>query len=83
MSATMSTLTAEFFGGPQDGQIREMQPEITGAGREDWQPPIAVHFDRFCGYRPDGSVIVIRELYLRRLNPRDDGTLWEYLYCPA
>ena len=82
----MSLLTAEFMGGPLDGQIREMQPVYRPDPLcwQDGEPPILVNVAAVKPYDFEGEKLYAVETmqYARRINPRDDGALWEYLYVP-
>lgn len=68
----------EYVGGPDDGAVRPFPADWRG------YPPPSVTMCRLAvdagDARAAGVVVVAHDTYRRRLSPRDDGPLWQYIH---
>jgi len=74
----MTEAEVEFVGGPFDGKKRAVQCEANG------QPPNRLTIESLGSLVGGGDHTIAVEtiMYLRRLNERDVGGLWEYVWVP-
>lgn len=75
------TFEVEFIGGPMDGSRRAVEAEPSGPFVQP-KPPFRVTFEIMgAPTGPTGHIIPIEQVhYYRRLNDRDEGTLYEYVW---
>lgn len=67
----------EFVGGPADGSRRYVEVE------HDGNPALIIGVDVMGVPSPEDEVVPVTwARYLRRLSPRDEGVLWQYIYVP-
>lgn len=77
MSYTSGVAHVEFIGGPMDGHTRAVPLGLDG------QPAPRITLETLGAPEPGSRtmpVVVIN--YLRRVSPRDEDGLWEYVWVP-
>ena len=76
----VNPVTAEFFGGPFDGEVRAVQADVWGMPalyQVAWGPGAFYCASGAPG--PPGSGEPVLYSYRRQVSPCDEGPLWRYL----